>query len=58
MASSQPVDWQSRRVSGQTRYAIAKDAEIKYLTLVRFLDENADIRLSTVDALPVIWDSI
>ena len=37
--------------SGQSRYAIAKGAGIKYSTLVRFLDENADIRLSTVDAL-------
>jgi hypothetical protein len=36
---------------GTTRYAIAKGAGIKYTTFVRWLDEDRDIRLSTVSRL-------
>jgi hypothetical protein len=35
----------------ETRYATALHAEINYRTLQRWLDEDADIRLSTVQAL-------
>ena len=35
----------------ETRYRVAKDSGVGYATLMRFLDENRDIRLSTVEAL-------
>ena len=35
----------------ENRYATAKRAGVQYTTLVRWLDEKADIRLSTVEAL-------
>lgn len=37
--------------NGQTRYAIAKGAGLKYPTFTRWLDEGRDIRASTIDAL-------
>lgn len=37
--------------TGKTRYEIAKGAGIKYSTLANWLDEDRDIRLSTVSAL-------
>ena len=37
--------------SGKSRYRIAKEAEIDYYALARFLDEDRDIRLSTVQKL-------
>jgi len=36
---------------GQTRYHVAKHADIDYYALARFLDEGRDIRLSTVQKL-------
>jgi DNA-binding phage protein len=35
----------------ETRYVTAKEAGVNYATLFRFLDDDADIRLSTVEAL-------
>ncbi len=35
----------------ETRYSIAKQAGIDYRTFARWLDEDRDIRLSTVDKL-------
>jgi hypothetical protein len=35
----------------ETRYASAHNAGITYRTFARWLDEEADIRLSTVEAL-------
>ena len=37
--------------SGLTRYRVAKDAGIDYMVLCRFLDEDRDIRLSTIEKL-------
>ncbi len=37
--------------SGLSRYRIAKDADVDYMALWRFLDEDRDIRLSTVERL-------
>ena len=35
----------------ESRYATAKGAGLNYSALVRFLDSEADVRLSTVEAL-------
>ena len=42
---------QAIATSGKSRYKIAKEAEIDYYALARFLDEDRDIRLSTVQKL-------
>jgi DNA-binding phage protein len=39
-----------------TRYRIAKDSEISYDVLARFLDRDSDIKLSTVDSLAEYLD--
>ena len=36
---------------GETRYSIAKGSGVEYRSLVRWLDEDKDIRLSTVNAI-------
>jgi len=36
---------------GETRYSIAKAAGVDYRTFARFLDEDRDVRSSTLDAL-------
>ena len=41
--------------SGKSRYEIAKEAEIDYYALARFLDEDRDIRLSTVQKLAKLF---
>jgi hypothetical protein len=35
----------------ESKYATAKGAKLDYASFVRFLDGNADVRLSTVEAL-------
>ncbi len=42
---------QAITASGKSRYKIAKEAGIDYYALARFLDEDRDIRLSTVQKL-------
>lgn len=37
--------------AGETRYAVAKGAGIRYTTFARWLDEDRDIRASTIDRL-------
>lgn len=37
--------------SGETRYRIAVGAGVDHAVLRRYLDEQADVRLSTVEAL-------
>lgn len=37
--------------SRETRYSLAKAAGIDYYSFTRWLDENRDIRASTIDAL-------
>ncbi len=42
---------EARLRKGVTRYAIARDAEVDYRSIALWLDEDRDIRLSTIDAL-------
>jgi DNA-binding Xre family transcriptional regulator len=35
----------------ETRYATARNANVTYTTLARWLDKGSDIRLSTIEAL-------
>jgi DNA-binding phage protein len=35
----------------ETRYVTAKESGVNYATLARFLDDRADVRLSTIEAL-------
>ena len=37
--------------SGDTRYKIAQESRVGYMVLVRFLEQEADIKLKTVDRL-------
>jgi hypothetical protein len=51
-----PIDRALRKAIAaqkESRYATAKRSGVPYPTLTRFLDEHADIRLSTVEALSV-----